>query len=146
MLLIIQFLFWKQAKKKTIKKIIHRSRLYQNHLYIDRRILFLISSFFIFRKKYKLILVCKLFVRCADLFLSLQFKVFLFVIWINFEKFIVINYFVMLKEMFRLINRRRRRNSWSLKTLLRNNWKRLKNWQRDEVRSKTLTKILIVIN
>ena len=144
--MIIQFLLQKQAKKRTIKRIIHRSRLYQDHSYINRKMLFLNSSFFIFRKKCKSIFVCKLFVQCAYLLLSLQFKVFLFVIWMSFEKLVVINYFVVLKEMFRLINRRRRRNNWSLKVLLRNNWKRLKNWQRDEVRNKTLTRIFIVIN
>ena len=121
LLLTIQFLFRKQAKKKTIKKIIHRSRLYQNYFYIDRRMSLLISLFFILWKKCKSILVCKLFVQCVDLFLSLQFKVLFLVIWINFEKLIVINYFVMSKRMFRLINRRRRWNSWSLKALLKNN-------------------------
>ena len=67
-------------------------------------------------------------------------------IWMSFEKFVIINYFVVSKEMFRLINRRRRRNNWSLKILLKNNLKRLKDWQRDEVRNKTLTKVFIIIN
>ena len=106
----------------------------------------LILSFFIFRRKCKSIFVCKLFVQCDDLLLSLQFKVFFLVIWMSFEKFVVINYLVVLKKMLRLINRRCRRNSWSLRILLKSNWKRLKNWQRDEVRSKTLTRILIAIN
>ena len=106
----------------------------------------LISSLFIFQKKCKSIFVCKLFVRCANLLLLLQFKVFLFMIWVNFEKLVVINYFVVSKKMFCLINRCRRRNNWSLKILLKNNWKRLKNWQRDEIRNRTLTRILIVIN
>ena len=107
---------------------------------------FLILSLFIFRRKCRLIFVCKLFVRCADLFLLLQFKILFFMIWMSFEKFVVINYFVVSKTMFRLINRRRRRNNWSLKTLLESNLKRLKDWQRDEVRNKTLTKVFIVIN
>ena len=144
--MIVQFLFQKQIKKRKIKKVIHCSRLYQDYSYIDRKIFFLISSLFISRRKCKLIFVCKLFVRCVNLFLSLQFKIFLFVIWMNFEKFVVINYLVMSKEMFYLINRRRRRNSWLLKTLLKSNLKRLKDWQRDEVRSRTLTEVLIIIN
>ena len=101
---------------------------------------FLISSLFISRRKCKLIFICKLFVRCVDLLLSLQFRIFFLVIWMNFEKLVVINYFVVSKEMIRLINRRRRRNSWSLRALLKSNWKKLKDWQRDEVRSKTLTR------
>ena len=107
---------------------------------------FLISSFFILQRKCKLIFVYKLFVRCVDLLLSLWFKIFFFMIWMNFEKFVVINYFVVSKEMLYLINYCCRQNNWSLKTLLKSNLKRLKDWQRDEVRSKTLTKILIVIN
>ena len=145
-MLTVQFFLWKQAKKRAIRKIIHRNRLYQDHLYISRKMSLLISSSFIFRKKCKLIFICKLFVRCVDLLLSLQFKVFFLVIWVSFEKLVVINYFVMSKEMFCLIDRRRRRNSWSLRILLRSNWERLKNWQRDEVRSRTLARILIVIN
>ena len=107
---------------------------------------FLISSLFIFRRKCRSIFICKLFVRCADLLLSLRFRIFLLVIWMNFEKLVVISYFVVSKKMFRLINRRRRWNSWSLRVLLRSNLKRLKNWQRDEVRSRTLAKVLIAIN
>ena len=121
LLLKVQFLFRKQAKTKTIRKITHRNCLYQDHFYINQKILFLISSLFIFRRKCKLIFVCKLFARCADLFLSLQFKIFLFMIWVCFEKLVVINYFVVSKKMICLINRRRRRNSWSLKVLLRSN-------------------------
>ena len=140
LLLKVQFLLRKQTKTRTIKRIIHRSRLYQDHSYIDRKMSFLISSLFIFRRKCKSIFVCKFFARCVDLSLSLQFKIFLFVIWMCFEKLVVINYFVVSKEMICLINRRRRRNSWSLKILLKNNWERLKDWQRDEVQSRTLTK------
>ena len=146
LLLIVQFLLRKQTKKKRIKKIIHCSCLYQDHSYINRRMSLLISSFFIFRRKCKSIFVCKLFVQCDNLLLSLQFRIFFLVIWMSFEKFVIINYFVVSKEMLRLINRRRRRNNWLLKVLLRSNWKRLKDWQRDEVRSRTLARILIAIN
>ena len=146
LLLIVQFLLRRQTKKRRIKKIIHRSRLYQDHFYINRKMSLLISSLFIFRRKCRLILVCKFFVRCADLLLSLRFRIFFLVIWMSFEKFVVISYLAVSKEMFRLINRRRRRNSWSLRALLRSNWERLKDWQCDEVRSRTLTRILIVIN
>ena len=107
---------------------------------------FLISSLFISRKKCRLIFVCKLFVRCVDLLLSLRLRIFLFVTWVNFEKLVVISYFVVSKEMLRLINRRRRRNNWSLRTLLRSNLKRLEDWKRDEVQSRTLAGVLIVIN
>ena len=146
LLLIIQFLFRRQTKKRRIKRITHRSRLYQDHSYIDRKMFFLISSFFISRRKCRLILVCKLFVRCVDLLLSLRLRVFFLVIWVSFEKLVVINYLVVSKEMFRLIDRHRRRNNWPLRILLRSNLKRLKGWQRDEVRSKTLAGVLIVIN
>ena len=146
LLLTIQFLFQKQAKKRIIKRITHRNRLYQDHSYINRRMSLLILSFFIFRRKCKSIFVCKLFVRCADLLLSLSLRIFFLVIWMSFKKFVIINYFVVSKEIFRLINCRRRQNSWSLRILLRNNWERLKNWQRDEIRSKTLTRILVAIN
>ena len=145
-MLTVQFLLWKQAKKRAIKKIIHRSRLYQDHHYTHLRMSFLNLSLFISRKKCKSILVYKLFVRCADLLLSLQFRIFLLVIWESFEKLVVISYLVVLKEIFRLIDHRRRRNSWPLRTLLRSNWKRLEGWQRDEVRSRTLARILIAIN
>ena len=107
----IWFLFQKQIKIKTIKKIIHRNRLYQNCFYIDLKMSFLILSLFIFWRKCKSIFVYKLFVRCVDLFLSLQFKIFILVIWINFEKFVVINYLVILKKTICLINCRRRRNN-----------------------------------
>ena len=107
---------------------------------------FLILSFFIFWRKCRSIFVCKLFVRCVDLRLSLRFRIFFLVIWMSFEKLVVINYFVVSKKMFRLINCRRRWNNWSLKILLRSNLKRLKDWQCDEVRNKTLTKVFIVIN
>ena len=127
LLLKVQFLFRKQAKIKTIRKIIHRSRLYQDHFYIDQRISLLISSLFISRRKCKSIFVCKLFARCVDLFLSLQFKVFFLMIWVCCEKFVVINYFVMLKRMICLINRCRCQKNWSLKILLKNNWERLKD-------------------
>ena len=146
LLLIVQFFLRKQTKKRKIKRIIHCSRLYQDHFYINRKMFFLISLFFIFQRKCRSIFVYKLFVRCVDLFLLLQFKVHFLVIWVSFEKLVVINYFVVSKKMFCLINCRRRRNNWSLKVLLKSNLKRLKDWQRDEIRNKTLTKVFIVIN